>query len=342
MKTLLSVKDLSIGIHHSERGLMSAVEKISFDIHPGETVGLLGESGAGKSLTALSVMGLLGETMQVTGGKILFNDSTERSAEKSGENPGESSSVDLLTFSENQMQTIRGKKISMVFQEPFSSLNPLLKVGRQIEETLELHGEKDRKRNKSLVMKLAAKLEFSEAERVLESYPHQLSGGMCQRVMIAMAIIARPKLLIADEPTTALDKNTQDQIISLLKEINRNFGTSILFISHDLSLIKEISSRLIVMYSGRILEEGGSGEIFHNPAHEYTKGLLRSIPNKANKGKDLAAIPGKIPSIEEGRPGGCPFHPRCEKAAAVCAEEFPPEKVLSADHKTRCILGDLQ
>jgi len=332
-EALLSVRNLSIGIHRSmdsgKDNLLSSVEDISFDIYPGEILGIVGESGSGKSLTALSIPGLLGETKVVTGGSILFRD--------------EASPVrNLLTLSEEEMETIRGKKISMVFQEPFSSLNPLLKIGDQIAETLELHGEKNRDAIRKQVRELLLKLKFPEPEAVMDSYPHRLSGGMCQRIMIALAIICRPRLLIADEPTTALDQNTQNQIIKLLKEINQDLSISILFISHDLELIKSLCSRVVVMYSGRILEDGDTEEVFYRPAHEYTKGLLGCIPGLAKRGKDLASIPGKIPSLEEGRPGGCPFHPRCFKAQAACKHEFPPGRIVAPNHRTHCILEEAE
>jgi peptide/nickel transport system ATP-binding protein len=325
METLLSVKNLSIGIYRrlssGKEELLSSVEDIGFDIYPGEILGIVGESGSGKSLTALSIPGLLGENKEVIGGSIFFRGAGE-----------------LLTLSERELEAVRGKEISMVFQEPFSSLNPLVKVGAQIAETLELHAEKDRNLIKGRVRELLEKLRLPDPEKLMETYPHRLSGGMCQRVMIALAVICRPRLLIADEPTTALDQNTQGQIITLLKEINRDLGTSILFISHDLSQIKDLCSRVLVMYSGRILEEGATEEVFFHPAHEYTKGLLGSIPAKANRGKDLASIPGKVPSLEEGRPRGCPFHPRCAKADARCTGEFPPERTVGVNHRTRCVL----
>jgi len=230
MKALLQVKNLSIGIKRgNERGktsLLSSVEDISFNIYNGEIVGLVGESGSGKSLTALSIPGLLGENKKVTNGGILFSDNN---FEK-----------DLLTLSEKELQTIRGRKIAFVFQEAFSSLNPLVKIGDQIAETLELHIEKNKKdkyKIKKQVIEIMEKLKLPNPEKLAKSYPHQLSGGMCQRIVIALAVICRPRLLIADEPTTALDKDTQEQIIRLLKEINRDFGSSILFISHDLAVV---------------------------------------------------------------------------------------------------------
>ena len=330
MEELLSARNLSIGIRlnlpSGESKFFDFVEDISFDIYGGEIVGLVGESGSGKSLTAYSIPGLLGENKKVTGGSIHYTSGGPNSAK-----------ADLLSLSDMELQNIRGKEISMIFQEPFSSLNPIVRIGDQIAEALILHGEKDRGRIKKQVMYLMEKLKLPEPEKLMKAYPHRLSGGMCQRVMIALALICRPRLLIADEPTTALDHNTQGQILELMKEINMDFGTSILFISHDLGLVKDFCSRVLVMYSGRILEEGDADEIFNNPAHEYTKGLLRSIPNRANKGKDLAAIPGKIPTLEEGRPGGCPFHPRCGRALPLCRESFPAGRIISASHKTRCL-----
>ena len=331
--TLLSVKNLSIGIHHELSGgnkILSSVEDISFDVFPGEILGIAGESGSGKSLTALSIAGLLGGNKEVTNGSIMFHDADN--------------SRDILSLPEKELEAIRGKDISFVFQEPFSSLNPLMKIGAQVAETLELHAfrelsnENKKNLHKKRVMELLERLKLPEPEKLCESYPHRLSGGMCQRVMLAMAIICRPRLLIADEPTTALDQATQNQIIALLKEINRDLGTSILFISHDLELIKNFCNRVLVMYSGRILEEGDTDEVFYHPAHEYTRGLLGCIPGRARKGEPLAVIPGKVPSLEEGRPGGCPFHPRCGKAIPACKGDFPPAREISAGHRTHCVL----
>jgi len=324
MEELLRVNNLSIGIRnvHDENKVLGAVEGISFNIKSGEILGIVGESGAGKTLTALSIPGLLGENMEATGGEVNF----------SGRN--------LLACHEKELQAIRGKEISMIFQEPFSSLNPLVKVGAQITETLELHGEKDKALAQSKAEELMERLGMPESKKLALTYPHRLSGGMCQRVMIALAVIGRPRLLIADEPTTALDFDTQGQILALLREINEEMGTSILFISHDLEVIKNLCGRVLVMYSGRILEEGTTDEVFFHPAHEYTRCLLNSVPDRARKGMDLAAIPGKIPSLEEGRPQGCPFHPRCGKAVPRCREGFPPEKAVSATHATRCVLAE--
>lgn len=340
MEALLSIRNLSIGIQgDAENKPLKAIEEISFDIYPAEILGLVGESGSGKSLTALSIPGLLNEKAEIKSGSIIF----------SADAYGQTEARDLVTLSEKELRQIRGKEISMIFQEPFSSLNPLVKIGAQIAETAELHkfcelhefrGKKNKERIKKQVKELMEKLNLPMPLKLMETYPHRLSGGMCQRVMIAMAIICRPRLLIADEPVTALDQNTQGQILALMKEINRDLGASILYISHDLGSVKNLCSRIMVMYAGRILEEGSTEEIFLNPAHEYTKGLLNSIPGKANRGKDLAAIPGKIPSLEEGRPGGCPFHPRCAKARPACRVEFPQERIISATHKTHCLFEE--
>ena len=346
-KPLLEVKNLSIGIHRPAKErktqdrtvsqLLSSVEDISFNIYPGEILGIVGESGSGKSLTALSIAGLLGRNKEITGGSIFLY----------GNEP-ELAGIDLPSLDEENFCHVRGKDISIIFQEPFSSLNPLMKIGAQIEETLELHGEKDRAKNKKSVIELMEKLKLPEPKKLINTYPHRLSGGMCQRVMIALAVICRPRLLIADEPTTALDNSTQDQIITLLREINRDFGTSILFISHDLSLIKKLCHRVIVMYSGRFLEEGDTDDVFNSPAHEYTSCLIDSIPKRTNRGKPLNVISGRIPSLEEGRPQGCPFHPRCAKAISQCKTDFPPARVIKASgqssaavHRTHCVLGAL-
>ena len=334
-EALLSVSNLSIDIDSAinprltrgESRFLKSIKDISFDIFPGEILGLVGESGAGKSLTALAIAGLLDERKKVRSGAILFKNSGE--------------SRDLLKLPERDLQNIRGKEISIVFQEPISQLNPLLRVGEQITETLVLHGQKDKNKNKTHAKELIEKMKIRDSEKIMGSFPHQLSGGMCQRVMIAQAVICRPTLLIADEPTTALDEATEDQILALLKEINSEFGTSILFISHDLKIIKNFCSRVLVMYSGRILEEGAAEDIFSRPAHEYTKGLLGCIPaGRAGRGKDLTVIPGKIPSLEEGHPPGCPFHPRCARAELRCKGEFPPERIIGDNHKTRCILEE--
>jgi peptide/nickel transport system ATP-binding protein len=320
MEALLEVKNLSIGIRKGKE-ILSAVDNISFTVEAGEIVGIVGESGCGKSLTALSIPGLLSQGAERTGGSIRFNNR------------------ELSNLSPEEMQHIRGNDLSMVFQEPQSSLNPLLKIGAQIAEPLSIHGEKDRAFIQSRVIDLMEKLGLSDPEKLLSVYPHQLSGGMCQRVMIALAVICKPKLLIADEPTTALDVTIQVQILELLKKINAELGTSILFISHDLSVISRLCDRVLVMYAGKIVESGAVKDVFTRPVHEYTRGLLGSIPDRTRKGKSLASIPGKVPSLEEGRPAGCPFNPRCSKAVAQCRNSFPAGTDLGGGHRVHCVLA---
>lgn len=335
MNSLLEISNLSIGIRRGAK-LLSSVEDVSFKINQGEILGIVGESGSGKSLTALSITGLLGTGKAVSSGSIFYNRAD-----------GAPARINLLDIPESSLEAIRGKEISMVFQEPFSSLNPLMKIGKQIAETLVLHenreldGGEKRESINDQVRQVLRRLGFTDPEKLVNAYPHQLSGGMCQRAMIALAVICRPRLIIADEPTTALDRATQAGILSFLRDIYRDFGSSILFISHDLSLVRNFCSRVLVMYSGRILEEGDTEEVFLHPEHEYTRSLLGAIPGQANRGKDLANIPGRIPSLEEGRPAGCPFHPRCGKALPACREEFPRARPCpgSQSHISRCLFA---
>jgi peptide/nickel transport system ATP-binding protein len=285
----------------------------------GDILGIVGESGCGKSLTALSIPGLLPEAAAITGGAVHYR------------------GRDFSLLREKELREIRGKEISMVFQEPQSSLNPLLRIGKQVTEALELHGEKDKALMREKALSLMENLGLPEPERLLSLYPHQLSGGMCQRVMIAIAMICGPRLLIADEPTTALDLSTQAQILELLKKINRETGTAILFISHDLSVVRSLCRRVLVMYAGKLAEQGPAAEIFARPAHEYTRGLLGSIPGRSSRGRPLASIPGRVPPIEAERPPGCPFAPRCARASPPCREAFPPEVFLSPGHSAFCL-----
>ncbi|MDR3342082.1 MAG: ABC transporter ATP-binding protein [Treponema sp.] len=316
---LLGVQHLSVGI--KRRGTYyAAVDDISFKINPGEIVGIVGESGCGKSLTALSMLGLLPEGVQVRGGTILFD------------------GAELRGMSPQELCRIRGNEISMVFQEPMTSLNPLIKIGRQIAEPLELHGWKNKQRIYDAVRAIMGKVGLPEPEALMAAYPHQLSGGMRQRVMIALAVVCKPKLLIADEPTTALDVTIQAQILHLMKWINQDLGTSILFISHDLAVISRLCDRVLVMYAGKLVEEGTVQAVFQHPLHEYTKGLIGSIPNKGQKGTPLVNIPGKVPSIQE-KSSGCPFAPRCFRAEPRCFAAFPAPRSCN-DHWVCCALAD--
>ncbi|MDR1030363.1 MAG: ABC transporter ATP-binding protein [Treponema sp.] len=316
MNPLLQVQHLSVGIQRGRTYLLG-VDDIGFQVQAGEMVGILGESGCGKTLTALSILGLLAPGIQITRGTIRFN------------------GLELKGLSERELCGIRGKDLSMVFQEP--SLNPVFTIGRQIAEPLRLHGSKNKRLIQGEVLDIMDKLGLPEPAKLAAAYPHQLSGGMRQRVMLALAIVCKPKLLIADEATTALDVSTQAQILHLLKRINRDFGTAILFISHDLGLISRLCDRLMVMYAGKILEEGTVDEVFADPRHEYTKGLMGSIPQQNQKGKPLVSIPGKVPSIEE-KPPGCPFAPRCRKATSRCTTRFPEPLSLGGEHLVRCVL----
>jgi peptide/nickel transport system ATP-binding protein len=294
------------------------VDAIGFQVQAGEIVGILGESGCGKTLTALSILGLLPPGIHLTRGSILFD------------------GLELLSLSERELCGIRGKDLSMVFQEPMNSLNPLLTIGRQIAEPLRLHGSKNKRLIEGEVLDIMGKLGLPEPIKLAAAYPHQLSGGMRQRVMLALAMVCKPKLLIADEATTALDLSTQAQILHLLKRINQEFGTSILFISHDLGVISRLCDRVLVMYVGRVLEEGSVEAVFGDPRHEYTKGLIGSIPQPEQKGKPLLSIPGKVPTIKE-KPLGCPFAPRCSKVRDRCTARFPDAVSLNGEHQVRCM-----
>ncbi|MDR1252334.1 MAG: ABC transporter ATP-binding protein [Treponema sp.] len=327
MVTLLEVRNLSVGIRRNNEYL-PVLNGIDFDIAADEIVGLAGESGCGKSLTALSISRLLPPAAGITGGSIRFNTGVLDRAVY----------CDMLSLDEVELCRIRGRDISMIFQEPRQSLNPLIRIGAQIIETLRLHGLRDGKQARAAALDIIGKLGLAEPEKIFNAYPHQLSGGMCQRVMIAIATICRPKLLIADEPTTALDQTTQNQILALLEQINRDFGVSILFISHDLSAVRRFCRRFLVMYAGRIVEEGSTETLFSSPAHPYTRGLIGAIPNREHRGRPLVNISGRTPSIED-RFSGCSFAPRCPQALEKCLEAFPLETDLGDGHRVRCVMA---
>jgi peptide/nickel transport system ATP-binding protein len=314
MSRLLEVQNLVVTIK-KEGKTLNAVDDVSFTIDEGEIVGIAGETGCGKSMITHSIPNLLPQKAKITGGKIIFD------------------GRDLTSLDEEQLCGVRGKEISVIFQETRASLNPVIKIGHQITEALELCGFPDKKSNKRRVVEMLHALGFDDAKLLYNAYPHQLSGGMCQRVMAAIAAISRPRLLLADEPSSALDAESQGRILSLLVEMNRKYKTSILIISHDLSIIREFASRFIVMYAGRIVEEGPSSSLF-SPLHPYTEALIGAIPHRDMKGKDLVSIPGKVPSIEDELPG-CPFAPRCKKAQGKCTESFPPLKE-TANGKVYC------
>ena len=303
MARLLEVRDLSVGVEKDGK-TYNAVNKISFSIDEGEIVGLSGESGCGKTMTAMSIPNLLPQAAKITGGEIIYN------------------GIPLTSLGEKQFSAIRGREISVVFQEVRQSLNPLMRSGRQITEMLELSGETDKAKNKALALETLFSLGFEDPQKIFDAYPHQLSGGMCQRVMTAIASISRPRLLLADEPSSALDKESQERILSSLMKMNRDFNTAVLVISHDLSIIRRFAGRFLVMYAGRIVEEGRTSALF-SPLHPYTSALIGAIPGKDKHGKNLESIGGKVPSIEDSF-SGCPFAPRCPKVQNICMETFPP------------------
>jgi len=320
--SLLQINGLKT-VYLTGEGLLPAVENISFTIQPGEILGLVGESGCGKSVTALSILRLISPPGKIVEGKIVFE------------------GCDLLKLSEREMQKIRGRKISMIFQEPMTSLNPVLSVGDQVGETLIIHKGYQRKEARLAAIELLRAVRIPDAERRVDQYPHQLSGGMRQRVMIAMAIACRPALLIADEPTTALDVTIQAQILDLLKSLRVEFGLSILLITHALGVIAEVADRVIVMYAGKIVEEAPVRELFENPQHPYTVGLLDSIPRlvlTGEKAKRLKTIEGAVPDLIH-LPPGCSFYDRCKSRMDICKTTFPSEIWLNPEHRVACYLA---
>ena len=320
MEPILQIENLKTSFMTSN-GEVQAVRGVSFSVGKGEIVGLVGESGSGKSVTSMSILKLLADTARIKEGKILFE--------------GE----DLTQYSKAQMRKIRGGKISMIFQDPMSSLNPLIPVGKQVAEMIrEHHPEKSKENIKKEVLELFSRVRIPEPEKRYKSFPHEFSGGMRQRVMIAMALANRPELLIADEPTTALDVTIQDQILKQLRELKKEYGTSIIFITHDLGVVAELCDRVVVLYGGLVMEEASIFDIFEHPSHPYTLGLLASIPAlDQDKNKRLLPIPGSPPDMTKP-PVGCPFAPRCPYARVICGSELPQMTEVSEGHHSRCWL----
>ncbi|WP_339797327.1 ABC transporter ATP-binding protein [Paenibacillus sp. FSL R5-0744] len=319
MSDLMNIDGLST-YFFTEEGKVKAVDDVSFRVREGETVCIVGESGCGKSVTAMSIMGLVEEPGgKVTHGKIDFQ--------------GE----DLLQMDKNTLRAIRGNEIAMIFQEPMSSLNPVIKIGEQIMEPLIVHLKMNKKQARIRAIELIKQVGISRPEQIADSYPHELSGGMLQRIMIAIAIACSPKLLIADEPTTALDVTIQAQILDMLREIKDNSGMSILLITHDLGVVAEMADYVIVMYSGKIVEEGEVVELFNNPKHPYTKGLLKSKPVINQRQDELYSIPGQVPNPLELVPS-CYFHDRCEHCMPVCVSKQPQLKEVASRQKVACWL----
>jgi peptide/nickel transport system ATP-binding protein len=298
----------------TEEGVVAAVDGVDLYIKPGEILGLVGESGCGKSVTSLSVMRLVPNPPgRIVGGEIRFE----------GHN--------LLQYSDKKIRSIRGNDIAMIFQEPMTSLNPVYTIGEQIGESLRLHMKLSKKEARLRSIEILKKVNIPRPDEIVDEYPHQLSGGMRQRVMIAMAMSCNPKLLIADEPTTALDVTIQAQILDLMRQLNEDFQTAILFITHDLGVVAEMCHRIVVMYAGKVVEEGEVSTIFRNPKHPYTQGLLKSIPKIKEKQNRLYSIPGNVPN-PAAMPRGCRFAPRCEFAVDRCRVEEPYLIPHEAEH----------
>lgn len=306
----------------TDDGEVPAVDDITFHVNEGEILGVVGESGCGKSVTSLSIMGLIQKPGKIVSGNILFN------------------GKDLTKLPEKKMREIRGNEIAMIFQEPMTSLNPLFTIGNQLIEAIKIHHKWSKKEAVDRAVEMLKLVGLPRAEELIHSYPHELSGGMRQRVMIAMAMICKPKLLIADEPTTALDVTIQKQILRLMKELNHSTNTAIMLITHDLGVVAEVCQRVIVMYSGCIVEEGDVRTIFKNPQHPYTQGLIQSVPDMRIKKDTLYSIPGNVPkpgSIKQG----CRFAPRCKFAFDCCFQETPDLYQLKEEgHRARCFLHD--
>ena len=313
---ILSVQDLHTSFK-TDSGEVMAVNGVSFNLDAGEILGIVGESGSGKSVTAYSIMQILADNGRITSGHILYK------------------GQDLTTWSKRQMGEFRGKCCSIVFQDPMTSLNPVFTVGNQLMEAITLHTDKKGKAAKERAIEMLELVGINEPQKRIKQYPFELSGGMRQRVMIAMALACEPDILIADEPTTALDVTIQAQILELMQELQHKLGMAIILVTHDLGVIADMCDTILVMYGGRICERGTADEIFYNPRHEYTKGLLRSIPNAGNMKEKLVPISG-TPINMLNMPKGCAFCPRCTEAMKICLEEKPEELKINDLHYASC------
>lgn len=332
MALLLDVRNLSIEFSAALRAggqpspavprqALPAVRDVSFSIAPNEVLGLVGESGSGKSITSLAIMRLLPPQARVSG-EILFSEN--------------GTTRNLPVLPDDSMRQLRGSRIAMIFQEPMTALNPVMRVGDQIAEAVRAHGTRSKSEADRLAVQAMNDVAIPEPDRRARDYPHQLSGGMRQRVMIAMAIVNRPQLLIADEPTTALDVTIQAQILELLAELRAKFGLAMLFISHDLAVVSQVADRVVVMYAGSVVELGTKHEIFQAPAHPYTRGLLHAVPDlKTERGRPLGTIEGTVPPLH-AMPPGCAFEPRCGFRVPECAREVPLLVEVAHGHWARC------
>ncbi len=321
MDTLLQINNLKTSFR-TEEGRVQAVDDVSLEIGKGEVVGLVGESGCGKTVTSLSILQLLATPpASIDGGEILFE------------------GRDLLKIPQEELRKIRGNEIAMIFQEPMTSLNPVFTIGTQLMEAIELHQGLTGRALRERAIEMLRLVGIPRAGEVIDEYPHRFSGGMRQRAMIAMALSCNPKLLIADEPTTALDVTIQAQILELMQDLKEKINTAVLFITHDLSVIAEMADRVIVMYAGKVVEEADVETLFHDPQHPYTQGLIGSRPSVDTEQERLVYIPGNVPNPLD-MPGGCPFHPRCPHAMEICTGTMPPERELKSGHTVRCWLHE--
>ena len=317
-EALLSVRDLRVYFETDDDDTMRAVDGVSFDLRRGETLGIVGESGSGKSVTNLAILRLIPQPPgRIVSGELLFN------------------GQDLRALPAREMRRIRGKRISMIFQDPMASLNPFLPLSRQLTEITELHLGHTKRQARAHAVRMLETVGIPDAEARYRSYPHEFSGGMRQRVMIAMALSCQPELLIADEPTTALDVTIQAQILELIKRLKRETGTSVVLITHDLGVLAGMADNVVVMYAGKVFEKAPTPELFARPGNPYTKGLLRSVPDPTADRGELYQIPG-LPPDTARLPPGCPFAPRCERAEEICRREYPPFVRLNAEHYSLC------
>ncbi len=322
---LVEVQDLRT-YFYTEDGVVKAVDGVTFAIEPESTLGIVGESGCGKSVTALSIMGLVPMPPgKIVSGKILFH------------RDGQAIELNKLNPKGKEYRSIRGKEIAMIFQEPMTSLNPVFTIGYQIMEAIMLHQKVSKKEARQKAIEMLRQVGIPLPEQRVDEYPHQLSGGMRQRAMIAMALSCNPSLLIADEPTTALDVTIQAQVLDLMLDLQRRFHTSIMMITHDLGVVAEMCEEVVVMYLGKVVEHAPVRPLFHDPKHPYTQGLLKSIPSLATKKERLEPIKGVVPDPLDA-PSGCPFHPRCPYAMDVCKREAPPLKEVAPGHQVACWL----
>ena len=313
---LLSVKDLHTSFT-TDHGEVQAVNGVSFNLDAGKVLGIVGESGSGKSVTAYSIMQILADNGRITSGEILYK--------------GE----DISRWGESRMQDFRGKCCSIIFQDPMTSLNPVFTIGSQIAEAVLLHTKSSKHEAMEKALEMLKLVGINEPEKRLKQYPYELSGGMRQRVMIAMALACEPDILIADEPTTDLDVTIQAQILELMQSLQKKLGMAIIMVTHDLGVIAEMCDEIVVMYGGRFCERGTADEIFYNPRHEYTRGLLRSIPNITNMKERLVPISG-TPINMLNMPKGCAFCARCDKAMKICLEQVPEERIINESHRASC------